>query len=53
MVTGLIKGILGILGLFYKESREGSRQPVDLWSFSDLEDIVLDLILAMSRTNDF
>ena len=52
MATGLIKGILRMLGLFYKESREGSRQPVNLWSFPNLEDTVLDLTSAISKINN-
>ena len=47
-----IKGILGILGPFYKKSREGSRQPIDLQSFPNLEDTVLDSTPAISRTNN-
>jgi len=30
MAIGLIKGILGMLGLFYNNGGEGSRQPIDL-----------------------
>jgi len=41
-----------MLGLFYKDSREGSRQPGDLRSFPNLEDVVLDPTPAMSRTED-
>ena len=52
MVTGLIKGILKILGPFYKESREGSRQLINLQSFPDLEDAVPDPTPTASRTNN-
>ena len=52
MATGLIKGISEILSLFYKKSKEGSRQPVDLQSFPNPEDTVLDLTPAISRTNN-
>ncbi len=41
-----------MLGLFYKDRREGSRQPIDLRSFPNLEDVVLDLTPVMSRTNN-
>jgi hypothetical protein len=30
IVIGPIKGILGMLGLFYNDSKEGSRQPINL-----------------------
>jgi hypothetical protein len=30
IVIGLIKGIPGMLGLFYNDSKEGSRQPINL-----------------------
>ena len=30
IATKPIKGILGILGLFYNNSKEGSRQPINL-----------------------
>ena len=30
MAVGLIKGILGMLGLFYNDSGEESRQPINL-----------------------
>ena len=52
MAIGLIKGILKMLGPFYKKSRKGSRQPVDLQSFPNPEDTVLDLTPAISKTND-
>ena len=52
MVIGLIKGILGILGLFYNNSGEGSRQPINLQSFPNLEDAVLDPTPIASRTDN-
>ena len=52
MVIGPIKGILGMLGLFYNDSREGSRQPIDLRSFPNLEDAVLDPTPTTSKTNN-
>ena len=52
MAIELIMGILEMLDLFYKESREGSRQPVNLQSFFNLEDMVLNLTSAISRTNN-
>jgi hypothetical protein len=52
MAIGPIKGILGMLGPFYNNSEEGSRQPVNLRSFSNLEDAVLDLTPATSRTDN-
>ena len=52
IAIGPIKGILGILGLFYKKSREGCRQPINLQSFPDLEDTVLNPTLVTSRTNN-
>ena len=52
MAIGPIKGILGMLGLFYSNSGEGSRQPIDLRSFPNLEDIVLDPTPVTSRTNN-
>jgi hypothetical protein len=52
MVIGPIKGILGMLGLFYNNGREGSRQPINLRSFPNLEDTVLDLTPITSRTNN-
>jgi len=52
MATGPIKGILGMLGPFYNDSREGSRQPINLQSFPNLEDAVPDLTSTTSRTNN-
>jgi hypothetical protein len=52
IVIGLTKGILGILGLFYNDSEEGSRQPINLRSFPNLEDAVLDPTPTTSRTNN-
>ena len=52
MAIGSIKGILGMLGLFYNDSGEGSRQPISLRSFPNLEDAVLDLTPIASRTDD-
>jgi len=52
MAIGPIKGILGMLGPFYKDGGEGSRQPTNLQSFLNLEDAVLDLTSIISRTNN-
>jgi hypothetical protein len=52
IAIGLIRGILGMLGLFYNNSGEGSKQPVNLRSFPDLGDTVPDPTPIMSRTND-
>ena len=52
MVIGLIKGIPGILGLFYNNSGEESRQPINLQSFPNLEDMVLDPTPITPRTNN-
>ena len=41
-----------MLGLFYNNSREGSRQPINLQSFPNLEDAVLDPTSTTSRTNN-
>ena len=41
-----------MLGLFYNNSGEGSRQPVDLQSFPNLEDAVLDPTPITSKTNN-
>ena len=30
IVTGLVKGIPGMLGLYYKDGGNGSKQPVNL-----------------------
>jgi len=52
MAIGPIKGILGMLGPFYNNSGEGSRQPTNLQSFPNLEDTVLDLTPIISKTNN-
>jgi hypothetical protein len=52
IAIGPTKGILGMLGLFYNNSKEGSRQPVNLQSFPNLEDMVLDLTPTTSRTDN-
>ena len=41
-----------MLGPFYNNSGEGSRQPIDLQSFPNLEDAVLDPTPIMSKTNN-
>ena len=41
-----------MLGLFYNNSGEGSRQSINLQSFPNLEDAVLDLTPITSRTNN-
>ena len=41
-----------MLGLFYNDSGEGSRQPIDLRSFPDPEDAVPDPTPATSKTDD-
>ena len=41
-----------MLGPFYNNSGEGSRQPVDLRSFPNLEDAVLDPTPATSKTDN-
>ena len=41
-----------MLGLFYNNSGEGSRQPINLQSFPNLEDAVLNLTPATSKTNN-
>ena len=41
-----------MLGPFYNDSGEGSRQPIDLQSFPDLEDAVPDPTPTASRTNN-
>ena len=41
-----------MLGLFYNNSGEGSKQPGDLQSFPNLGDAVLDLTPIMSRTDN-
>ena len=52
IAIGLIKGIPGMLGLFYNNSREGSRQPINLRSFPNLEDVVLDPTPITSKTDN-
>ena len=41
-----------MLGLFYNNSGEGRRQPINLQSFRNLEDAVLDLTPATSKTDN-
>ena len=41
-----------MLGLFYNNSGEGSRQPINLRSFPNLEDAVLDLTPVTSKTDN-
>ena len=41
-----------MLGLFYNNSGEGSRQPIDLRSFPNLEDIVPDLTPTTSKADN-
>jgi hypothetical protein len=41
-----------MLGLFYNNSKEGSRQSINLQSFPNLEDAVLDLTPTTSRTDN-
>ena len=41
-----------MLGLFYNNSEEKSRQPVNLQSFPNLEDAVLNPTPIMSKTNN-
>ena len=41
-----------MLGLFYNNSGEGSGQPINLQSFPNLEDAVLDLTPTTSKTNN-
>jgi len=52
MAIGPIKGILGMLGPFYNDGGEGSRQPANLQSFPNLEDAVLDPTPITSRTDN-
>ena len=52
MAIGSIKGIPGMLGPFYDNSGEGSRQPINLQSFPNLEDAVPNLTPIASRTNN-
>jgi hypothetical protein len=41
-----------MLGPFYKDGGEGSRQPINLQSFPNLEDAVPDLAPTTSRTDN-
>ena len=41
-----------MLGLFYNNSGEESRQPINLRSFPNLEDAVLDLTPVTSKTDN-
>ena len=41
-----------MLGPFYNNGEEGSRQPINLQSFPNLEDAVLDLTPTMFRTDN-
>ena len=41
-----------MLGPFYNNSGEESRQPIDLQSFSNLEDTVLDPTPVMSKADN-
>ena len=41
-----------MLGLFYNNGGEGSRQPINLQSFPNLEDAVLDLTSITSKTDN-
>ena len=52
MAVRPIKGILGMLGPFYNNSREGSRQPINLRSFPNPEDTALNPTPAISKTNN-
>jgi len=52
MAIGPIKGILEMLGPFYNNSKEESRQPINLQSFPNPEDIVPNLTPITSRTNN-
>ena len=52
IAIGPTKGIPGMLGLFYNNSKEGSRQPIDLQSFPNPEDAVLDPTPTTSRTDN-
>ena len=50
--------MLGMLELFYNNNGdikkgEESKQPIDLWSFPDLRDIVLTLTPTILRNGDF
>ena len=52
MATGPIKGIPGMLGLFYNNDGKKSRQPINLQSFPNLKDAVLDPTPTTSKTNN-
>jgi len=52
MAIRLINGILEMLGPFYNNGREGNRQPINLRSFPNLKNAVLDLTSITSRTNN-
>jgi len=57
MATILVKGLLGILGLFYNNSesakkREESKQPIKLQSSPKLGHIILTLTSIMLGTNN-
>jgi len=50
--------MLGILKLFYNNNRdikkrEGSKQPINLWSFFNPKDIILILTPVILKTNNF
>ena len=53
MAIGLAKGIPRMLGLYYKDGGNGSKQLVDLWSVFNLRDVRLALISVISKTDDF
>ena len=52
MATGLAKKILGILGPYYKDNENGSKQPVNLQSFFNLRDVRLASTPVILRTDD-
>ena len=52
MAIGLAKEIPKILGLYYKDSGNGSKQPIDLQSFLNLGDIRLTLTPIILKTDD-
>ena len=57
MATVLLKGLLGILGLFYNNSEgarkgEESKQPIKLQSSLKLGDAILALTPIMLRTDN-
>jgi len=58
MATALVKGLLGILGPFYNNSKgtgmgEESKQPIKLRVFPKLGDIILTLTPVMLGTDNF